>query len=43
MPLAAVLDSYDDEQLTLIVDFLEKLNTANEQLIHRQAQARQAG
>jgi len=44
VPLAAaataVLDNYDDEQLTLIADFLEKLNAANEQLIRRQAQAR---
>lgn len=35
----AVLDNYDDGQLTLIADFLEKLITANEQLIRRQAQA----
>lgn len=34
----AVLDNYDDGQLTLIADFLEKLITANEQLIRRQAQ-----
>jgi hypothetical protein len=35
----AALDDYDDEQLSLIADFLEKLNTANEALMHRQAQA----
>lgn len=37
--VAAVLDDYDDEQLTLIAGFLEKLNTVNEQLIRKQAQA----
>jgi DNA-binding MarR family transcriptional regulator len=36
----AVLDNYDDKQLTLIADFLERLNTANEQLMHAQARAR---
>ena len=29
----AVLDSYTDEQLALITDFLERLNTVGEQLI----------
>ncbi|HYB28876.1 MAG TPA: MarR family transcriptional regulator [Solirubrobacteraceae bacterium] len=31
---AAALNDYNVEQLTLIADFLERLNQANEQLIH---------
>jgi hypothetical protein len=33
------MDDYDDEQLALIADFLERLNAANERLITQQAEA----
>jgi DNA-binding MarR family transcriptional regulator len=34
---AAIMDHYDDEQLALIADFLERLNAANERLITQQS------
>lgn len=34
---AAIMDHYDDEQLALIADFLERLNAANERLISQQS------
>jgi hypothetical protein len=35
------MDDYSDEQLTLIADFLERLNAVNERLVSRQAQTGQ--
>jgi len=34
---AAIMDHYDDEQLALIADFLERLNAASERLISQQS------
>ena len=34
---AAIMDHYDDDQLALIADFLERLNAANERLISQQS------
>ena len=34
---ASIMDHYDDEQLALIADFLERLNAASERLISQQS------
>jgi DNA-binding MarR family transcriptional regulator len=35
----AIMDDYDDAQLALIADFLERLNAASEQLVRQRAEA----
>lgn len=46
-PLAAattaIMENYDDEQLALIADFLERLNAANQRLVSQRAEAGQLG